>query len=324
MEQSEVWAIAEDCKCLLQKFVQEDTLRFAKFSEVWRKTNFGLLQHAKQAVTKQCLIVERMLHTFAEYLAPEYSHPVRVGAVYALFSVYKTQIRKNKMKIRLTESMWKALDSLCKEMHEGEHYDVEFVIRLLKSQQAFFYTATSLPLSLGSRIVYCDSTRLNHLAESRARDHDVISTVLDKSAFSAVKDINDRYTESKSLLAISHPQSAASCSIVNSRMPNEIEQFVEKHLESQLQAESGNSFGKSVVQETSHSTSTEVESGSKTSSLTNTGDQGLLDRRRAIRSRSFSSGVHVQKKSRKRRRILGDSSSGSKQRNRNADAETSK
>ena len=32
--------------------------------------------------------------------------------------------------------------------------------------------------------MYCDSTRLNHLAESRARDHDVISTVVDKSAFS--------------------------------------------------------------------------------------------------------------------------------------------
>jgi hypothetical protein len=58
-----------------------------------------------------------MLQTFAEFLAPKYVPPVRVGAVYALFSVYKTQICKDRVKVWLftvgSISDLMSLDKIC-------------------------------------------------------------------------------------------------------------------------------------------------------------------------------------------------------------------
>jgi peroxiredoxin len=44
MDESEIRAVIKDCTELLQKFAEKKTLRFDKFSDVWKETNFGLMQ----------------------------------------------------------------------------------------------------------------------------------------------------------------------------------------------------------------------------------------------------------------------------------------
>jgi hypothetical protein len=251
-----------------------------------------------------------MLQTFAEFLAPKYVPPVRVGAVYALFSVYKTQICKDRVKIRLVENTWKELDELCKEMHDGEHYDVEFVIRHLRSQQAFYYTATASPVGVGSQTLRKESVKQDRLAEFLSRDHDVLKTVINSNSISALADISERYSQSKASLALAHPQATLALSVANSQMPTVIEKLLKEHLDSKQQVcvADGSSSQESseIMQPTCASAS-----ASPATDITATGDQGLLNRRQAIRSKSFSADV----RQRPKRQRTGDSSSNSKLRN---------
>ncbi|XP_022805335.1 snRNA-activating protein complex subunit 1-like isoform X3 [Stylophora pistillata] len=79
------------------------------------------------------------------------SFQCRIGALYALYAVYHTQLCQPKVKIRMTLSMMRDLKELHKQIIEQKHHDADYILRLLNNENAFLFVAMPIPLSYGSR-----------------------------------------------------------------------------------------------------------------------------------------------------------------------------
>lgn len=141
-----------DCRVLLSRFEKLKTVRFEKFCEVWREMNFSLIHCGGRDSNRRIQVVDYLFRIISTYLdSTPSSFQYRIGALYALYAIYHTQICQPKVKIRMTLAMMKDLKELHKQIIEQQHHDADYILRLLNNEKAFLFVAMPIPLLYGSK-----------------------------------------------------------------------------------------------------------------------------------------------------------------------------
>ncbi|XP_078376195.1 snRNA-activating protein complex subunit 1-like [Oculina patagonica] len=141
-----------DCRMLLSRFENLKTVRFERFCEVWREMNFSLIHCAGRDSNRRIQVVDYLFRIISTYLdSTPCSFQYRIGALYALYAIYHTQLCQPKVKIRMTLTMMKDLKELHKQIIEQQHHDADYILRRLNNEKAFFFVAMPIPLFYGSK-----------------------------------------------------------------------------------------------------------------------------------------------------------------------------
>ncbi|XP_015766107.1 PREDICTED: snRNA-activating protein complex subunit 1-like [Acropora digitifera] len=141
-----------DCRLLLSRFENHKSVRFETFCEIWREMNFSLIHCGGRDTNRKIQLVDYLFRIISTYLdSTPCSFPYRIGALYAMYAVYHTQLNRPKVKIRMTLSMMKDLKELHGQIIEQQHHDADYILRLLHKEKAFLFVAMPIPLAYGSK-----------------------------------------------------------------------------------------------------------------------------------------------------------------------------
>jgi len=136
-------SLKHDVNTLFSRFYQKQSVRFEEFCSEWKAMNFNCIFAAtfRNTYSAKMRLVERIFRVASEFLSEESTFLYRVAAVYMFYSVYFKQISDNKVKIRMTPTMWKDLMDFLNIVIEHRHLDVAYVIQTLRKANAFTFTA---------------------------------------------------------------------------------------------------------------------------------------------------------------------------------------
>eukprot|EP00118_Oscarella_pearsei_P017531 m.174246 g.174246 ORF g.174246 m.174246 type:complete len:344 (+) comp39109_c0_seq3:132-1163(+) len=323
-------ALSTDCQSLLAAYHKKQSLRFSDFATVWSDMKFGLLfrlASTQRKITRK-LIVEGLLQIFVQFFSSSSGHVllVRVGAVYALYSVYSTQSVPEQVKIRVTESVWKELDSFQELMHKDTHFDVEYVIRVLKMKRAFYYTAMPcqasffycmlhtfvlyccvLQLVLGSQVHFSGSLESDAISPYPYFNHDVVKSIWDSSSLEKLKERESAYVSSKMEFLANHSRLTPALTVSIADLASDLQKFLQQLSEKKEKcpkakvAKKGKQDEDTVDPATAEISVTQTETSVDESS-------SVLTRRQEIKRRAFQASTE---KKRRRNFSRPDSPTGS-------------
>ena len=148
---TEYEALKHDVTLLFNRFAVHQSVRFEDFCKEWRVMNFNSIfsttyrnvPHAKIRLT------ERLLRVASEFLSSQSTFLFRVAAIYMFYAVYFKQITEQKVKIRMTPTMWKDLMDFLNVLIEHQHLDVAYILLKLRDEGAFLFTAFPKELAFG-------------------------------------------------------------------------------------------------------------------------------------------------------------------------------
>lgn len=133
--------VIEDCENLLSLFQKTDSVRFEVFSKIWKEMNFshifhGTVKHEKRSFSRL------ILDSAYSFLLPPFSFQIRVGGLYLLFSLFQSQTAAPPEPIRLALKDWEHMKKFEKDAMDAQHMDVIYILRQLRLQKAFHFSAT--------------------------------------------------------------------------------------------------------------------------------------------------------------------------------------
>ncbi|XP_063421568.1 snRNA-activating protein complex subunit 1-like isoform X2 [Mytilus trossulus] len=131
-----------DFEKLLQQFTATETVRFEKFSEIWRELKMSFIFAGRDSERECREYTEEMMRWALKYLLPPYNFQVRVGGLYLLYGLFNQQPLVRKVRIRVTPEKWKEIIEFQTEARRQQHLDVNYVFQRLRFDDAFCYTAT--------------------------------------------------------------------------------------------------------------------------------------------------------------------------------------
>ncbi|XP_044179444.1 snRNA-activating protein complex subunit 1-like [Acropora millepora] len=187
-----------DCRLLLSRFENHKSVRFETFCEIWREMNFSLIHCGGRDTNRKIQLVDYLFRIISTYLdSTPCSFPYRIGALYAMYAVYHTQLNRPKVKIRMTLSMMKDLKELHGQIIEQQHHDADYILRLLHKEKAFLFVAMPIPLAYGSK----EAITSQEEGKSSALIDDVSDNLQER--FRGVESLDDahkNYTQMKAKL----------------------------------------------------------------------------------------------------------------------------
>uniref|UniRef100_A0A7M5XJA7 snRNA-activating protein complex subunit 1 n=1 Tax=Clytia hemisphaerica TaxID=252671 RepID=A0A7M5XJA7_9CNID len=148
---TEFEALKHDVNKLFSKFHEKQSVRFDDFCEEWKKLNFSALFGATYRNTpgSKMRIAERLFRIASEFLSEDSTFLYRVAAIYTFYAVYFKQVTPVKTKIRMTPAMWTDLMQFTEVLKKHSHYDVVYIIHVLRKSKAFCFTAFPKELFFG-------------------------------------------------------------------------------------------------------------------------------------------------------------------------------
>lgn len=132
--------VTEDCENLLSLFQKTDSVRFEVFSKIWKEMNFshifhGTVKHEKRSFSRL------ILDSAYSFLLPPFSFQIRVGGLYLLYSLFQSQTAAPPEPIRLALKDWEHMKKFEKDAMDAQHMDVVYILRQLRLQKAFHFSA---------------------------------------------------------------------------------------------------------------------------------------------------------------------------------------
>lgn len=140
---TEFESLKHDINKLFSNFHQKQSVRFDDFCEEWKKLNFSCIFGAtlRNTIAAKMRITERMFRIASEFLSEDSTFLYRVAAIYTFYAVFFKQVTPVKVKVRMTPTMWSDLMQFLEILKEHKHYDVVYIIHMLRKNKAFYFTA---------------------------------------------------------------------------------------------------------------------------------------------------------------------------------------
>lgn len=133
--------LVTDCEELLGRFQATESVRFERFSSIWREINFSSIFYGKPDPKERRHFARLALSVVSPYFHPPYTFQIRVGGLYILYGLFNTQLCTPKEKIRIALKDWKDVMQFKQDAENAQHYDVLYIFRKLVSDKAFLFTA---------------------------------------------------------------------------------------------------------------------------------------------------------------------------------------
>ena len=135
---TEFESLKHDINKLFSNFHQKQSVRFDDFCEEWKKLNFSCIFGAtlRNTIAAKMRITERMFRIASEFLSEDSTFLYRVAAIYTFYAVFFKQVTPVKVKVRMTPTMWSDLMQFLEILKEHKHYDVVYIIHMLRKNKA--------------------------------------------------------------------------------------------------------------------------------------------------------------------------------------------
>ncbi|GBG92058.1 hypothetical protein CBR_g54313 [Chara braunii] len=146
-----------DMEDLLADFEKEASLQFADFKDVWRKRRFSFIHEGNPKGMPSEAYLQSLYGTALKNLAPGASLFMRLGVLFAIYTLHGTQICNPLVLVYISLEEMRQLQRLADELRVREAFDGLFVLKRMVSEKLFLYGAVcSLPKEpatgpLGSR-----------------------------------------------------------------------------------------------------------------------------------------------------------------------------
>lgn len=133
--------LTEDVEELLARFQQTDSVRYERFSAIWREMSLSDVFVGVPSMGEMKRFCRLTLATAMKYFLPPYSYQIRVGGLYLMFGFYHTQLADPLVKIRLALRDWAQVQKFLKDSVDSGHHDVLYIYQKLVANKAIHYTA---------------------------------------------------------------------------------------------------------------------------------------------------------------------------------------
>ncbi|XP_005986470.1 snRNA-activating protein complex subunit 1b [Latimeria chalumnae] len=201
-----------DYEALLSRFQQLDTIRYEEFTAIWREMKFSTIFCGKIGNMEKNKFTREALSIASEYFLPPYTFQIRVGSLYLLYGLYNTQPCQPKQKIRIALKDWDTVLKFQNDIVSAQHYDAAYIIRKLRTDKAFHFTAMPKLLSYRTKK---NTSKANLKEEFTEKSNRVIELVTVDSLME-MKNIHDHYQRIKCLTSADKTQPDKALNLVNS------------------------------------------------------------------------------------------------------------
>ncbi|XP_056617004.1 snRNA-activating protein complex subunit 1-like [Triplophysa dalaica] len=130
-----------DCEERLGRFQATESVRFERFSAIWKDINFNSIFYGKPDPKERRHFARLALSVVSPYFHPPYTFQIRVGGLYLLYGLFHTQLCTPKEKIRIALKDWKDVLQFQQDAENAQHHDVVYIFKKLMSDKAFLFTA---------------------------------------------------------------------------------------------------------------------------------------------------------------------------------------
>ena len=191
-------SLKHDVNTLFSRFYQKQSVRFEEFCTEWKAMNFNCIFAAiyRNTFSAKMRMVERIFRVASEFLSEDSTFLYRVAAVYMFYAVYFKQFSDNKVKIRMTPTMWKDLMDFLNIVIEHRHLDVAYVIQTLRQHKAFTFTAFPKYLLFGRHEFMLGIEGMVGLRQSYEADK-YVNDLLSSEFIDQITDIQKEYEDVK-------------------------------------------------------------------------------------------------------------------------------
>ncbi|XP_063079646.1 snRNA-activating protein complex subunit 1a isoform X2 [Engraulis encrasicolus] len=202
--------LKEDIEELLGRFQRTNSVRYERFSAVWREMDFASIHYGIPGRSEMRTFVRQALFTGYIYLVPPYNFQVRVGALYMLYGLYYTQLCWPREQIWVALKDWREIQEFIRDALRGQHYDVIYVYSKLLHGKAFCYAALPIPLTYEKKF----PGQKKHVDELPTVQPEGVSTFLSSDSTISLRLIQESYEKMKASLSMTSSISATKRDIV--------------------------------------------------------------------------------------------------------------
>ncbi|KAG2457465.1 snRNA-activating protein complex subunit 1b isoform X1 [Polypterus senegalus] len=292
-------ALKNDCKTLLSRFQQTESVRYEEFSAIWRDMKFSTIFYGKMHPTEMRSFTKEVLSIGTYYFFPPYSFQIRVGGLYLLYGLYHSQLCDPKEKIRIALKDWEEVVKFQHDIVNAQHYDTAYILKKMFSAKAFYFTA------MPRLLYYRTKQKVNKHAvceDFRERTWKINSLVTEDS-LEEILNVHEHYQKMKCAISRDKTQPDRILRLLTEDFPQELQNTVSSFNrwldEQKKKSTEKRPRGKLEDDGECEDMSRETEASARARMLAN------------IKSRSFSNVAEASKSRRHRQTELGSSESGS-------------
>jgi len=144
----------QDIRQLLHRtailFDEYGDLRFQHFADIFQQMKFPLIFAGRTSFKEMFELTEDLIELAKQETFSHNKTPLRVAALYLIYSLYFKQPFRPKTRIKLSLSEYKEMVSFVNECRLKKHWEVPFVFFKLVLDDAFQYVAISRPVGMES------------------------------------------------------------------------------------------------------------------------------------------------------------------------------
>ncbi|XP_074852423.1 snRNA-activating protein complex subunit 1 isoform X1 [Carettochelys insculpta] len=297
---SGVAGLQTDCEALLSSFLETDSVRFEVFSGLWRERRFHTIFHGQTRPLEKNKFTQKALDLAWRYFLPPNSFQIRVGALYLLYGLYSTQLCKPKQKIRIALKEWLEVQRFQQELINAQHYDAAYIVRKLRLDKAFHFTAMPRLLSFRTKKKIQQTELKEEFKEPSSR----VSRFITNDVLEEMMNVHDHYQKMKCLISTDKSQPDKALSLIKDDFVINIKNMILEYQQWQqdkMQCSSKGKESKEMTDKKEGGTSQDSEGSERASALAK------------IKFKSYNRVAEASKSRRHRQVKLESSESGSDQ-----------
>ncbi|KAJ8686449.1 hypothetical protein QAD02_022243 [Eretmocerus hayati] len=138
----------EDCSRLIEKFKENESIRFDAFCKAWREMKFSLVFLYHKTYADMLEFCEEVLSIAKSFLLSSTDLINQIGGLYLLYGLYY-KMPISKVKIRVTLKDWKSFLNLHQQIKRAKLHDASYIFVKLVIDNAYHYTLFSSEYVLG-------------------------------------------------------------------------------------------------------------------------------------------------------------------------------
>ncbi|GIY31236.1 uncharacterized protein CEXT_321731 [Caerostris extrusa] len=162
-----------DAEKLLQDFMHGNSLEFSAFAKIWKKRNFSLIYALRPHERELREFTQEIFNITIDFLNGK-SLFYQVGGVFLLYALYRNQILKSPVKIRLTPEQFETISTLRGESSVCNNRSFYYVVKYL-IKNAFYFVAC--PSVMGPSSASAQETRKKEGIEVDSLESDLIELI---------------------------------------------------------------------------------------------------------------------------------------------------
>ncbi|XP_072485504.1 snRNA-activating protein complex subunit 1 isoform X2 [Notamacropus eugenii] len=160
-----------------------------------------------------------------KYFLPPYTFQIRVGALYLMYGLYNTQLCQPKQKIRVCLKDWDEVMKFQQDLTSAQHYDASYILRKLRLDKAFHFTAMPKPLSYRMK----KNNPRTEVTEEFKEPNDRVMKLITADTLEEIMNIHDHYQEMKQIISADKSQPDKALSLIKDEFLVNIKNLVLEH-----------------------------------------------------------------------------------------------